>query len=149
MPKFSLRFERYLQAQSVVEIEADSLDDAVGKARDIDISGLDREDPDADCATAARLYSVEADDEILAQVTFAQDYGQSWTNVCLIAQWGRVLGAPQSSEEIRAFAAAASAHYGQLRPEISDELLSEVEASRLRDTTPQAASDALPIRKRL
>lgn len=149
MPKFALRFERYLQVQSVVEIEADSLDDAVDKAGDIDVSNLTWEEPDADCATAARLYSVEAGEEMLAQVAFAQDYGQSWTNVCLTAQWERVLDAPQSSEEIRAFAVAASAHYGQLRPEISDELRSEVEASRLRDTTPPASSDALPVRRRL
>ncbi len=40
MPKFSLQFERYLQAQSVVEIEADSLDDAVDEAGSIDVSTL-------------------------------------------------------------------------------------------------------------
>lgn len=149
MPKFALRFERYLQLQSVVEIEAESLDDAVLAAGEVDTFNLEWEEPDLDCATVPRLYSVEQGDSTLARVGFAEDVGQAWPNVCLMGQWPHALDEPQTRGEINAFAHAATAHYGQLRPELSDEMRSEVEASRLRGATPLATSDALPVRRRI
>lgn len=86
MPKFSLRLERYLQSQCVTEVEADTFDAAVAAAGAIEPEALDWDEPDPTCATAARLYAIERKDEVEARVAFAEDYGQCWTNACLIEQ---------------------------------------------------------------
>lgn len=149
MPKFSLRFERYLQSQCTVEVEADTLDAAVAAAEAVDPYALDWDEPDPTCATAARLYSIEREGEVDARVAFAEDYGHCWTNACLTEQWPRALEEPLEREELGLFADQAAAHYGRLTPELSDEAKRDLVASRLRASAPTPTGEADPRRARL
>lgn len=149
MPKFSLRFERYLQSQCIVEVEADTLDAAVAAADALDPYALDWDEPDPTCATAARLYSVEREGEVDARVAFAEDYGQCWTNACLTEQWPRALEEPMAREELASFADQAAAHYIRLTPELSDEARRELVATRLRASALTPTGGADPRRARL
>lgn len=149
MPKFSLRFERYLQSQCIVEVEADTLDAAVAAAEALDPYALDWDEPDPTCATATRLYSVEREGEVDARVGFAEDYGQCWTNACLVEQWSRALSEPLKREELASFADQAAAHYGRLTPELSDEARRDLESARLRASTVMPIGEADPRRARL
>ena len=149
MPKFSLRFERYLQSQCIVEIEADTLDAAVSAAEALDPYAMDWDEPDPTCATAARLYAIERAGEVDARVAFAEDYGQCWTNACLIEQWPRALEEPLTREELASFADRAAAHYGRLTPELSDEAKRDLESARLRASATMPIGVADPRRARL
>lgn len=144
MPKFNLRFERYLQSQCVISVEADALDEAIAQAGALDPGAFKWGRPDPDCATGARLHSVEQNGATLARVGSAEDFGQSWTNACLIDQWSRALEASMSKEELRAFAAAAAAHYAQLVPELEDGVWEELTAPRLRTATAEVCEEAAP-----
>lgn len=142
MTKFDLRFERYLQSQCVIEIEADTLDAAIAAAEAIDPYAMDWEEPDPACATAARLYCVEREGVVDARVGLAEDYGQCWTNACLIEQWPRALEEPLTREELALFADQAAVHYGCLTPELSDEARRDLTTSRLRAATPMPTGEA-------
>ncbi|KGM57486.1 hypothetical protein N799_05320 [Lysobacter arseniciresistens ZS79] len=88
MATYTLKFEHSLQECAFVEVEADSMDQAIEKARDMDTQEMDLEwESDGYYNTDDRLYSVESDEGYVNVDLGDLVNTLTWMEVDLRDQW--------------------------------------------------------------
>ena len=147
MRTYYFNYEFFVPSRGTIEVEAESMLEAIEKAREIDIYDEGEFLCDFDASTDTRLYSIDCDEREIARISVPETLNLwSWTTIDLIEQLDRLGGVELEQPDAGQFDRAVHQYCVGLRPRISGDVQAEIEAQKLRLATVMSTGTAVATR---